>query len=176
LMAGCAAPPHPVIYRTTVSAPVSAPPPAQIYFTPLQQQTDAQQDRDRYECNSWAVRQSGFDPSIPQPLPQYRIATIRDPAPMRDTAGGALTGAAVGAIAANPGHAGEGAAIGAVAGAVIGAIADDQRAQAIQNAQDRRADQIDALQARQRATLDQLVQRYRRAMSACLDARGYQVR
>ncbi|MBV8659286.1 MAG: hypothetical protein JO142_15805 [Burkholderiales bacterium] len=163
-----------MVYRTTVAAPPSTPPP-RIYFTPQQGQSDAQQDQDRFECNNWAVKQSGFDPSIPQSSPQYRIATVSDPAPLRDTATGAVAGAAIGAIAANPGRSGEGAAIGAVAGAIVGAISDNQRADAIQNAQDRRAEQLDSLQQRQRATLDNLVDRYRRAMTACLDARGYQV-
>ena len=174
LLAGCAAPPPRMVYRTVVTAPANTPPP-RIYFTPLQGQSDAQQDQDRFECNRWAVNQSGFDPSIPQPSPRYRIATMRDPAPARDTVTGTVAGAAVGAMAASPGHAGTGAAIGAVAGAVVGAISDNQRADAIQDAQDRRAEQLDSLQQRQRATLDNLVDRYRRAMTACLDARGYEV-
>ena len=37
-----------------------------IYVYPAKGQSQAQQDRDRYECHSWAVKQTGFDPSRPQ--------------------------------------------------------------------------------------------------------------
>src|SRR6516164_8225587 len=33
-----------------------------IYVYPARGQSQAQQQRDRYECHSWAVRQTGFDP------------------------------------------------------------------------------------------------------------------
>ena len=34
-----------------------------IFVYPSQGQTDAQRDRDRYDCYLWAVEQTGFDPS-----------------------------------------------------------------------------------------------------------------
>ena len=37
-----------------------------IYVYPAKGQSQEQQDRDRYECHSWAVKQTGFDPSRPQ--------------------------------------------------------------------------------------------------------------
>ena len=37
-----------------------------IYVYPAKGQSQAQQDKDRYECHSWAVQQTGFDPSKPQ--------------------------------------------------------------------------------------------------------------
>jgi hypothetical protein len=37
-----------------------------IYAYPAKGQSQAQQDRDRYECHSWAVKQTGFDPSRAQ--------------------------------------------------------------------------------------------------------------
>src|SRR6266446_9028403 len=37
-----------------------------IYIYPAKGQSQAQQDKDRYECHSWAVQQTGFDPSKPQ--------------------------------------------------------------------------------------------------------------
>ena len=36
-----------------------------IFAYPAKGQSQAQQDRDRYECHSWAVRQTGFDPTRP---------------------------------------------------------------------------------------------------------------
>ena len=48
---------------------VAAPPPpdTNVYFYPAQGRaiTAEQQDRDRYECNAWAVQGTGFDPSLP---------------------------------------------------------------------------------------------------------------
>ncbi|WP_437881310.1 hypothetical protein [Pseudomonas sp. LRF_L74] len=52
---------------------VVSPPPAvqgnavasyEVIAYPAQGQTPDQQARDRYECHSWAVSQSGFDPSV----------------------------------------------------------------------------------------------------------------
>src|SRR6202035_4358222 len=37
-----------------------------IYAYPAKGQNQAQQDRDRYECHSWAVKQTGVDPSKSQ--------------------------------------------------------------------------------------------------------------
>ena len=37
-----------------------------IYAYPAKGQSQSQQDRDRYECHSWAVKQTGFDPSRAQ--------------------------------------------------------------------------------------------------------------
>jgi len=40
---------------------------------PAQGQTDDQQARDRYECHSWAVQQSGFDPARAQSAPAESV-------------------------------------------------------------------------------------------------------
>jgi hypothetical protein len=41
-----------------------APPPAeQLFIYPRQNQSKQQQATDRYECHSWAVSQTGFDPT-----------------------------------------------------------------------------------------------------------------
>lgn len=47
------------------SEPVSqAPPPAdQLFIYPRHNQSEPQQATDRYECHSWAVSQTGFDPT-----------------------------------------------------------------------------------------------------------------
>ena len=42
------------------ASPVPAVQPTKVYFYPLQGQSEAQQDRDQYECFNWAVRQTGF--------------------------------------------------------------------------------------------------------------------
>lgn len=173
LLAGCAAPPPRYIRHEVVNvAPAALPPPRQIFFYAAKGQTAAQVDRDRYECHGWAVKQSGFDPSLPQAGGRYPVGQWHDAAPARDTAAGALTGAAIGAIAANPRHAGEGAAIGAVIGAVIGAASDAQRQESIA-----RVNEAQIVGA-QRAAADQDARydNYLRALSACGSARGYEVR
>ena len=50
----------------------------QLFAYPKQGQSEAQADRDRYDCHLWAVKQSGFDPTEPGDqvglIPDYRRA------------------------------------------------------------------------------------------------------
>ena len=110
LLAGCAAAPAPQ------SAPVAtAVPPApanltQVYFYAQRGQSQAQQDRDRYECFNWAVQQTGFDPSrraVPAEHRQPLVPVRTTPAPPWWAA--ALMGAAIGAASREPWQRGEGA-------------------------------------------------------------------
>jgi hypothetical protein len=52
-------------------AQAPAPAPAPMYFYPMRNQSEAQQERDRYECYRWAVHQSGIDPGM---TPHHRPA------------------------------------------------------------------------------------------------------
>lgn len=172
-VAGCAVEPtQPVIVRH------EAPPPdTNVYFYPTQGHAPAspeQQDRDKYECNAWAVQKTGFDPSLPNIPPHQRVRVVAGgPPPGTGVAVGAVTGAVVGAAASNPWHAGGGTLIGALAGAAIGGIVDAERgAQA-----DRIETQANANADHARtAALERKALDYRRAMSACLEGRGYSVR
>jgi hypothetical protein len=159
-----AAPPAP--------APTPEPTPTQVYVYATNGQSDAQLDRDRYECHVWAVKQSHFDPSEPHVAPRGRVQVVAMPPSGTSTVAGAATGAVIGAAVSNPWHAGEGAAIGAVAGAILGAAADSQREERAQQVQDR-YDQRDAAAA---ARLDQQSNDYRRAIGACLEGRGHTVK
>lgn len=63
------------VERKAVATPEQS---TQVYAYPKNGQGEAQADRDRYDCHSWAVEQSGFDPSEPADrsdlIPDYRRA------------------------------------------------------------------------------------------------------
>ncbi len=168
LLTACveAPPPRPAPPPPPVQAP--APPNTDVYAYPLHDQTSQQQDRDHYECSRWATQQTGFDPSAPGVPPHERVRVVQGPPPGTGTAVGAVTGAMIGAVLSRPGESAAGAIAGAVVGGAIGSATDAANAQQTRavRVSDRRQE---ALQERQAAN-------YRRAISACLDARGYSVR
>ena len=141
-----------------------------IYIYPAKGQDQAQQDRDRYECHSWAVKQTGFDPSRPQTAASDTHAVPNQPPPPQGhVVRGAARGAALGAVGgAITGDAGTGAAAGAAMGGLAGGIR--RRNQRLQYQQQQQV-------AAQAATNSQQSQRnaYQRAMAACLTGRGYTV-
>lgn len=149
------------------SPPEPAPTPAEVYVYPTAGQSEAQTDRDRYECHLWAAKQSQYDPSrVSQNAPeQVKVVT---PQPGAATAAGAITGAILGAAISGPRDAAGGAIVGAIAGGTLGAAADS--AQQEQVARDQRA------YDRRYAADAQRAQSYRRAISACLEGRGYTVK
>jgi hypothetical protein len=151
---------------------VAPPPTTQVYFYPTAGQSPEQQNRDRYECYLWAVKQSGFDPSQPHLAPHQRVEVVPMPAPGHDTVAGAATGAIVGAAVSRPRDVGEGAVVGAIAGALLGAASDASRTAQAEQVQ-RRYDQRDA---ERNAVVEQQATNYRRAMGACLEGRGYTVK
>ncbi|MGH8324415.1 MAG: glycine zipper family protein, partial [Steroidobacteraceae bacterium] len=52
LLAGCVTPPPPRYAPPPPDKPIT-----DVYSYPLNNQTPDQQERDRYECNTWAVKQ-----------------------------------------------------------------------------------------------------------------------
>jgi hypothetical protein len=165
--AGCVSEPEP----RAVSVPPPPPLDTNVYFYPTRGQSPQQQDRDKYDCNTWAVQQSGFDPSAPNVPPHLRVVVSSGgPPPGTGVAAGAVTGAVLGAAVSPPWHAGPGALIGALAGAAIGGIAENAAAE------QRRAQMAANVGSAQAALLEEKARSYRRAMSACLEGRGYSVR
>jgi len=153
--------------------PVEAPPPervTEVVAYPAQGQSEQQLDRDRYECHVWAVKQSGFDPSVAGVPPHQRVRVVAAPQPSA-IPGSAFAGAVLGAIVSRPRDAGLGALVGAVAGTAVGAASDASR----QQAADQYAANINA-QAPQVSAQEAQADGYRRALSACLVGRGYTVR
>ena len=175
LLAGCieappprptAPPPHtqPLPPPQTQAAPA---PNSDVYAYPLRGQTPQQQDRDHYECSTWATQQTGFDPSAPGVPPQQQVHVVSGPAPGSGTAAGAVTGGILGAIIGGPYHAAGAALAGAVVGGAIGTAAE---------ASARQSQTITVTDQRALAQIQHRANNYRRALSACLDARGYSVK
>jgi len=155
--------------RTVAVASPPPPPPPKMFVYPANGQSPEQLDRDRYECHTWAVQQTGVDPTRPDARPYERVVVA--PAPGTGTVTGAVGGAILGAIIAGPRAAGVGALLGGATGAVVGSAADAQAQEQAQMTQQ----QINQQQAQQRASDMSGAQAYRRAIGACLTARGYTV-
>lgn len=162
LLGGCAT-------RSPGAAPRSATPApsVEVYFYPAKGQSHEQQQRDRYECYLWARDQSGFDPSLPQLAPG-RTGDTR-PAPTGDrAAAGAIAGAILGSMTSR-GDKTEGAVRGAITGAVLGGMADEAEIREAERRAQLEREQLSQARAKQAAE-------YRRALSACLEGRGYTVK
>ena len=158
---------------TAPSAPdANAPRGADIYVYPTNGQSERQLDRDRYECHGWAGKQTGYDPSL-QPLSSHqKLQVVAVPPDHRGAVNGAVAGAVIGAAVSGPHDSAEGAVVGAVAGAVIGAATDSARAREAAGLASRQSAAEQAEQAR----LEKQAYDYRRAITACLEGRGYTVK
>ena len=134
---------------------------------PNKGQSAEQQEKDKYECYTWAKGQTGFDPM------QVPTATAPPPAqeaPQGGVVRGAARGAAVGAVGgAIADDAGKGAAIGAASGALIGGMRRRDQQSQQQQAEQQWANEQTANYANQRNN-------YNRAYGACLEGRGYTVK
>lgn len=146
-----------------------------LYIYPKNGQSEKLQKRDRYECHVWAADQTGFDPSkyeAPQRVVhRHERWRHEDGRFASDPVTGAAQGAAVGAVGgAIGGDAGRGAAIGAGVGALLGAFNTLERESNHKEYQ-RRKEEAD-----KQAAAENLRKDYNRAISACLEARGYTVK
>lgn len=116
---------------TLMAGPVLA---QDLIVYPAKGQSQDQMEKDKFECYSWAKKQTGFDPmQTPQataPPPQQEA---QQGGVLRGGARGAAVGAVGGAIA---GDAGKGAAIGAASGAMIGGMRRRDQRRRQQRAQD----------------------------------------
>ena len=169
LLFGCAPPAY-----TVQSSPAPPPPPPSVtlYFYPAKGQTPEQQDRDRYDCYQWAVKQSGYDPGQAQIAPHQRIEVRSATPPGSDTAAGAITGAVIGSMLSPRHDSGQGMVFGAITGAMLGAASEQSKQDQAANIQQ----QYDAKEAKRYTMLERQARNYRRAMTACLEGRGYTVR
>jgi hypothetical protein len=173
VLSACYPAPYPPVPRPMPreSASVQQTPSTQVYFYPRAGQTTEQQSRDHYECYNWAVQQTGFDPGQSAIPTDQRVRVVPMPPPGHDTATLAIAGAVLGALIGGPRHAVGGALIGASGGAIAGAASDSARLESARQ-------QEEAYAARERtrdARLEEKASVFRRAMSACLEGRGYSV-
>ena len=134
---------------------------AQQFAYPAKGQSPEQQKKDEGECHTWAVSQTGVDPSKP--------STAQAAPPPPTTATGSTPGAGA-----------RGAARGAVVGEIVG---DDAGAGAAAGAaaarsQSRRQNKSQQQQAAQQQQTAQSSQSaaYTKARAACLEGRGYTVK
>ncbi len=132
-----------------------------IFAYPRDGQDAHQQAIDESGCYASAKQQTGIDPKAPAPAP--KPAATEQGGGAKGAGRGAASGSAVGAIT---GDAGKGAAVGATVGAVRGRR---QQRKANKDAERQASQQSQAQQA-------QDMDSFRRAFSACMDARGYSVK
>ena len=130
-----------------------------MFVNPKNAQSPEQQAADEKTCYATGQQQTGIDPFAPAASNPEAAKTTQGGA-VKGSAKGAAGGAAIGAIA---GDAGTGAAVGATAGAVRGRREKKK-------AQQQAEQQAQASAQQQQA---QASDTFKRAMSACLDARGY---
>jgi hypothetical protein len=131
-----------------------------VYVFPAAGQNASTQSQDEAQCYSWAVQNTGIDPS--QVAQQSQQAAAAPPPPSGAAPGSGARGAARGAA----GDAGKGAAIGAATGAVAGRsrsrrAQDQAQAQQAQSVQSGGAAQMDT---------------FKKAFSACLEGKKYTVK
>ncbi len=148
-----------------------------VYAFPAKGQKPEQQSTDEAECYNWAVQNVGTDPFALQKQSQQQQQQTQQQTEQAKKAGagagasGALKGAAAGALIGeiasdDPGKgAAYGAAAGVVAGRRRGKAAEQQATQQAQ-AQGQQA---------QQATAQQL-DAFKKAFSACLEAKNYMVK
>ena len=130
------------------------------------------QSRDHYACYTWAMEQTGFDPSVSSIVPEQRVRVVPMPPPGQDTIAMSIAGAVLGALIAGPRHAGGGALIGAAGGAMAGMVSDASRVEAARQMEEAYNNRNQGRDFRR----EKKGLQFRRAMSACMEGRGYTVK
>ena len=151
------------ILSTFLAGPALA---QEVIIYPAKGQSDDQMEKDKFECYSWAKKETGFDP--------MEIPTATAPPPKKEAqkggvGRGAVAGAAVGGIAKGKKGLAPGAVIGGGSGALLGGMRrEKQRNQEEQARQQWEREQGNAYMQKRNT--------YNRAYGACLEGRGYTVK
>ena len=142
----------------------------ELVIYPAKGQSQDQMEKDKFECYSWAKKESGFDPMQP---PQATEAPPQQQAQKGGAGRGAARGAAVGyvggKIVSDSGSGSKGAKAGAATGALVGGMRRRDQSRQQQQAEQQWAQE-------QAAEYSQNRNSYNRAYSACLGGRGYTVK
>ena len=157
-----------------------------LYTYPAKGQSHDQQLIDESDCYNSAQQQSGVNPDMAAPQApssadvQAAQNQAAESAPeqqggrARGAARGAAKGAVIGGIA---GDAGKGAAIGATAGTVRGGRQQRQaNAAAKEQAAADAGAQVNQQYQKQKGAYNQQMGNFKRAFSACMEAKGYSVK
>lgn len=134
-----------------------------LYVFPTKDQSSEQQDADEMACYKWAKEQTGVDPLNPPEVQAQQVDRSVDGTAVRGAAHGAAAGAAIGAIA---GDAGKGAAIGAIAGGLRG-----RRAKVVGDEMEQQYNNAEA-----EAQTQELMNNFKKAFTACMEAKDYTVK
>jgi hypothetical protein len=156
-----------IILLACLAGPVLA---QEVIIYPAKGQSEDQMEKDKFECYSWAKKETGFDP--------MEIPTATAPPPKKEAqkggAGrGAVVGGATGAVVGGIVSGGKGAAKGAVIGGGSGALLGGMRREKQRNQEEQTRQQWEREQGNaymQKRTT------YNRAYGACLEGRGYTVK
>ncbi len=149
-----------------------------MYVYPAKGQSEQQLSTDRYQCHRWAVTETGFDPTDLGEAGPPRA--VRVPVPENKAAGatgkGAIAGALAGAVLGHGDDKLKNTAIGAAVGAAVGgAVEANGQMDAQDKARDEARERADEMN-RTKAEKSMRRANYRRALTACLEGRGYTVR
>lgn len=130
-----------------------------LFIYPASGQSPEQQRRDELDCRLWAIDQTGFDPTLP-----VQDAPSHTPPPQVQRQGPDMTRSTV-----------RGAAAGTNQGALrgVGRQADQRRSQ--QEATQDWARQQQIQQAERQQLQQYRRQSFNRAVTACMEGRGYSV-
>lgn len=154
-----------------------------VFAYPKGGQSQDQLARDQFDCNQWAIQQSGFNPN--QAQPQVYVERGYMPPPpsssgggevVRGALGGALLGGGIGAIAGGKKGARRGALVGVVGGGMMGAVRRNRRKEEEARWHQQHQMQQQQQQRRVKKQYAQGRQRYNRAFAVCMEAKNYDVR
>lgn len=134
-----------------------------LFVFPAKDQDQATQDADEFACYKWAKEQSGVDPINPPQVEAAQVDRSVDGTAVVGAAGGAAAGAAIGAIA---GDTGKGAAIGAVVGGLRG-----RRAKVVGDEREQQANNKQAA-----AQEEEMMNNFKKAFTACMEAKDYTIK
>ena len=154
-----------------------------LHAFPAKGQSREQQQTDELACYNWAQQDTGFDPLAALkavPSAKNPPSTIgAQPSGTQQNAGakgavrGAAGGAAIGAIAGDPG---KGAAIGAASGGLRGRMAQKKAQAEAQQRSQQQAQQQAQQQSQAKAQTQASLEDFKKAYSACMDAKGYSLK